>query len=503
MQDISKHLKRWDLDMTENKRCFGTKICLSGAEQISVREGLFRVGVKRIQINFFYLKSWLKKNSVQSLAEDFARFDYIIIDSGYEQFCADYKDNKTSAKYKKSVVDFCISYYALLKSVGHLFSACIDVPLSKQDDPLIAEKRREVVNKCTLLPVLEESDLELFKDICKHSFYIAISKKLQAPKYTNFFNKMLEHARENNILLHGLSVTSVEVIARNPFYSLSSSSWLNGSKYGTTMIFHNGKICQYDNKNKKMRSQFKNRFEENGLIWSLIENDTKSEVDLMNALAWSQYSDYVQYSVGKSYWLSAEDKDLALSVASHAFDANGLIDRKASLLRTQSRRLSQISDADQDDRAHEYVYCNLCRVAGKCPRFKKDQPCGYDINVRLETKRDIQKAVQVLLEIAYGRIMTASLIEKLEGGTLDESVSKELERFFGLLKQSKGIFDIRPEGEELVIKAKSSNPNGAVSNMLASVFSSTGSNGSGSGLSIPQRMLRAEAKKIEDDDDEE
>jgi hypothetical protein len=252
------------------------------------------------------------------------------------------------------------------------------------------------------------------------------------------------------------------------------------------MVFQNGRLRYYDYKKKDVRKRFRKRFEESGLIWSDIEREKPLEVNLMNALGWKQWADYVKYNVQNAYWLTAEEKDEALSLKSKVFNTEGLINRSASLARAEARRLTQVEDAKYDDRAHEMLHCDTCAMSGRCPRFKEGEPCGYDINVRLETNLDLQKALQNILEVEYGRVMTGALFEKLEGGVLDSNVSNEMKNLLGMIEQMRNMFSQR-RTEELQITAKSEGGAGAVSRMLASVFGPRGSNGSGSGSTKTQR----------------
>lgn len=263
-----------------------------------------------------------------------------------------------------------------------------------------------------------------------------------------------------------------------------NTTWLGGAQFGNTLIFKNGRIKYYDMTGKEVRKRYKQRFEENGLIWKDIEADKHFEVNLMNGLAWKQYSEYIRYNGMKSYWLSPEERVLALELKSKAFNAEGLMDRKASIQRAEFRRISQIRDPSYDGRAHEVLYCNQCNMAGRCPRYSAGQGCGYDINVRLETKADIQKGMQLMLEVQHGRVMTGVLFEKLEGGVIDKHLSVEIKQYMEMAQDLRGLYDPVPE-EELTLRAKGKK--GSLANMLASVFQKTGTGKSGSGNTYTER----------------
>lgn len=484
-----KHLEKWDRSLSDEKRCYGIKLLIAGAESPALRDGLYRIGVRRILVSYYYLRKWLKKHSVQEIAEEFGRFDFVFLDSGGFTLIQERKKNPGA---DLGVKDYAEDYYTELERVGHIFSGCAEVDVRSLGTEYMERKKEECLEKgIPIVPVLQPPEFQPYVDLgwFEKYPYISVGSALHKPQFKGYLNAMYKTAMEHNVLLHGLGVTKADTMARSRFYSVDSTTWLNGSKYGETMIFQNGRVRHYDAAGKGVRKKYRGRFEACGLFWEDIENDKYTEIDLMNALAWSQYADYSKYSATKCYWLTSAEKDAALSLKSKLFNAEGIINREMSLTRAETRRLTQVDNAGEDDRAHEFLYCDTCHASERCPRFKKSQPCGYDINVRLETNMDFQRAVQVVLELEYGRVMTASIFEKMDGGILDKNLSNEMQKFLGMLQQAKGIFSAKPEPrEELELKISGSKGGGAVTQMLASVFANTGSGTSGSGNSTVQRL---------------
>jgi hypothetical protein len=464
-------LKRWDRDLPEDKRIYGMKFLFAGGEVKIRREGLYRIGVRHISLSYMYARQWMKKSSVQELADDLGRFDFVFLESGGYSF-------KNSNKHKsestwRSIRSYAEEYYEDLERIGHLFAGCTEVDVFDDD---FGQKEMEALRKplldkgISIVPVIQQQSVEDITSLgwFEDYSYIGISPLLVGnERYKGKLNAIFREARDKNILLHGLGVTDSKTIqGRYPFYSVDSTTYLNGTKYGSTIIFQNGRLRFYDSKKKSVRKRYRKRLEDNGIIWRDVENDKSLEVTLMNSLAYKQLNDYLKYNVNPAYWLTSEEKDRAVSLRSKAFNAEGLIDRKASIKRAQFRRLTVVDDATYDDRAHETLHCNTCYLTGRCPRYKEGQPCGYDINIRLETKSDLQLALKIMLEAEYGRVMTGVLFEKMEGGVLDRNVSEEMQRFIGMVKSARDIFNVREE--EITIKAKGRK--GAVSQMLASVF---------------------------------
>lgn len=484
--ETKKFLQRWDRSLDDDKRCYGIKFLFAGCESQSYREGLYRIGVQRILVSYYYIRSWLKKRSVQEIAEDFGRFEFAFLDSGGFTFRV--MQDKGEG-LDMSVRDYADEYYEEIKRYKGIFAGVAEVDVDELGTEYMEQKKDEAwVAGVPIVPVVQPPKLEPYLDLgwFEKYPYIAVGSAALGTKHIGFLNQVYRVAKESDVIVHGLGATKAEILSKSEFYSTDSTTWLNGSKYGSTQMFQNGRLRHYDFNQKGVRKQFRKRYEENGLIWEDIEAEKGSEVDLANALAWKQYSDYLRYTAVRSYWLTAEEKDQALSLRSKAFNAEGIIDRSTSLARAQHRRLTRIEDANYDDRAHELLHCDTCHLTGKCPRYKRNESCGYDINIRLETAADFQKAVQTVLEVEFGRVMTGVLMEKIDGGQLDRNLSAEMQKFLLMCREAKDIFSPRTE-ESLTITATSKEGGGGVAAMLAGVLAPTGSGTSGSGNSTVQR----------------
>jgi hypothetical protein len=495
-------IDKWDRQLQIDRRCFGTKLCFAGAEERLLRDGLHRIGVRNILLSFFYFKKLLRKRSIQEIADDIGRFDYVILDSGAFTFMQAVANGE---KVDMDINEYADLYHTEIERFGHVFTACAELDVHAHfSQKQMEDIRDHLTDKgVTMLPVMHGEPVDYYKDLGwfdKYAYMAVGSAMIGRNKPSPLLLDYFSNARKTGTLLHGFGVTTVDALRKMPWYSVDSTTWLGGTRYGNTMVFQNGRLRYYDYKKKEVRKRFKKRFEENSLIWGDIEREKPLEVNLMNALGWKQWADYIKYNVQNAYWLTPEEKDEALSLKSKVFNTEGIINRSASLARAEARRLTQIDDAKYDDRAHEMLHCDTCAMSGRCPRFKEGEPCGYDINVRLETNLDLQKALQNILEVEYGRVMTGALFEKLEGGVLDSNVSNEMKNLLHMIEQMRNMFSQR-RTEELQITAKSNGGSGAVSKMLASVFGLRGSNGSGSGSTKTQRAASRVIDITPEDDD--
>jgi hypothetical protein len=486
---LDAFLMKWDKSLALDRRCFGIRLCFAGADGKEDRDGMYRIGVRYILISYFYSRKWLKRMTVQEIAEDLGRFDFVFLDSGGFSFIQAIKNGKDLGIDLES---YTAEYYQELERIGHLFAGCAELDIHERFTQYQMEEFKDKLldKNIPIVPVIqpENAKVEVIKELGwfdKYAYIAFGSALIGNPAHTGDMLAINDYGRDHGNLFHGFGVTSAEVLLRSKFFSVDSTTWKGGSRFGNTMIFQNGRIKYYDHKHKEVRKRFKQRLEESGIIWKDVEEDKRREVDLMNALAWKQWADSIRFNIQNSYWLTPEERDLALSLKSKAFNAEGLIDRTKSLARAEARRITQSSDASYDDRSMEVLNCDTCYLNGRCPRYKHGEACGYDTNVRLETMGDLHKAAQVIMEVEFNRVMTGVLFEKAQGGVLDANVSNEMQKFLTMMQQIKVLFQPNSK-EEIIIQAKS-NQVGSIGKMLAAVFAPSGSSGSGSGNTKTER----------------
>lgn len=491
---LYNHLQKWDREIDDARRCYGIKICLGGAEKEKIRDGLYRIGVRKISVSYFYLRNWLKKHGVQSIGEEFGKFDYVYLSSGCNSILDKNKDSKVKIDAKK----YSEEYYNDLRRIGHIFAGCSEIdfpPSTGINRDYLDSKLEEMVDEgIPIVPVIKGEALKYYEDLgwFDNYAYLGISSEItQDKKYAGYMNDLYRLCRERGVLLHGLGVSSADVLFRSRLYSISTSTWSTGAKFGMTHIFENGRIKYYQADRKDVRLKYKNKFEEAGLDWDAIASERTFEVSMMNALAWNQLASYHQYRAPNAYWLTREEKDRANLLKAKSVE--GMVDKEASLVRTQERRLALVDDPDEDGRVHEPLQCNVCSIAENCPRCEPGASCSYDLNVRLQTTGDYHRMMKVLIEAQYARAMNGFLFEKIAGGALDKNVSSEMQRLMDMMAQMKTIFTNKQtrslSGDKLSIHAETSKP-GTFRNLMAQVFSPTGVHGSGSGNTEVERTAR-------------
>lgn len=105
----------------------------------------------------------------------------------------------------------------------------------------------ETHKKC--IPVWHKSrGIQYYIDLCKEYSYIAIggivTKEITKKDYA-YFPTLLQIAKKHNCKVHGLGFTS-SLLSRYKFYSVDSTSWSSGARFGTVYYMQNGNMIAND-----------------------------------------------------------------------------------------------------------------------------------------------------------------------------------------------------------------------------------------------------------------
>jgi len=125
----------------------------------------------------------------------------------------------------------------------------IDLYFELDIDPIVGlnevERLRNKLEKLTnkqSIPVWHKSrGLEYWVKMVKDYDYVAIggivTKEIK-PKEHNVFTKLIKIANENNCKVHGLGFTSFKGLKKYRFYSVDSTSWTSGNRFGAVFRFN-------------------------------------------------------------------------------------------------------------------------------------------------------------------------------------------------------------------------------------------------------------------------
>lgn len=229
------------------------KVCLAGTYAMT-NENKEKIDESDyILESFYYIKDWqLPHIKTKKL---------FLLDSGAFTFMNGFKGVVDWQEYIDKYADFIVK-----NNIKYFFELDIDVLVGyekvKQYRKYLEKK---IGRKC--IPVWHRSrGLEEWYKLTKEYDYVAIGgfaiKDIKKTEY-KFIQKFLEIARKNNCKVHGLGFTSLKSLPKYPFYSVDSTSWKSGNRFGSLYIFKNNKLLMIKRPaNKRMKS---------GEFYSMIE----------------------------------------------------------------------------------------------------------------------------------------------------------------------------------------------------------------------------------------
>lgn len=236
--------RRWVVDTYINK--VGEKSCgfiLPGNAPWK-KDGIYEKTIKEeapyILESFYYADEWTEK--AIPLLKGF------LLDSGAFTFMSNCKDSK-----KINFDEYLTRYINFINrnNVKYFFELDVDVVVGYEKVKEYRKRLEKETNK-KCIPVWHKSrGLEEYIKLTKEYDYIAIGgivTKEISPKEYKYFTKLLNIAKENNCKVHGLGFTNLKGLEKYKFYSVDSTSWTTGNRFGSIYKFNGKTMVKYSKK---------------------------------------------------------------------------------------------------------------------------------------------------------------------------------------------------------------------------------------------------------------
>lgn len=195
------------------------------------------------RLESFYVISKEERNHIQ-------HYRSFLLDSGAFTFLNNGSKNTSWDKYVEDYANFINQY-----DVKHFLELDIDPIVGLKEVERFRNKLESLTNKKSI-PVWHKSrGKEYWIKMVKEYDYVAIggivTKEIKPSEY-RFFTWMLQEAKKHNCKVHGLGFTNLEGIKKYPFYSVDSTSWLSGNRFGGVYFF-DGSTMKKQNKKQGQR----------------------------------------------------------------------------------------------------------------------------------------------------------------------------------------------------------------------------------------------------------
>jgi len=178
------------------------------------------------------------------------KYDNFLLDSGAFTFMNNAKGNINWDEYIEKYASFINQY-----NVKYFFELDIDPIVGIKEVERLRYKLEKITNKQSI-PVWHKSrGKDYWLRIVKEYSYVAIgglvTKEITRSEY-KYFPWFLNEAKKQDCKVHALGFTNLEGLKKYPFYSVDSTSWLSGNRFGATYTF-DGKTLKKQDKRQGQR----------------------------------------------------------------------------------------------------------------------------------------------------------------------------------------------------------------------------------------------------------
>lgn len=279
-------------------------IFYSGVEYESYLDILYNLGIRNFLMSYEYLKGkgvgQLKKYPDMHLFIDSGAYTYIT-NPEFESYTVEQWEKQIveylnwARKHKDSI--FAIADLDLQYLVGN---EKVYEWRKKYFEPFMLE---------TGIPVCfiyHEEGLDQWEYMCKRYPYVGISLNVDGNVDETELRSKFKIAEKYNTLIQGMASTRTAMLTQYPFYTVDSTTWNVGLKYGEISVWTGTKMTrvkktEFDTKAFPLISKYDIPFD-----FDLIREEDKTEMIRVNAYAFVQAEKFIHERLKSlMYWFKA------------------------------------------------------------------------------------------------------------------------------------------------------------------------------------------------------
>ena len=264
------------------------------ASSVSDTKTLYNFGIKEILVSYFYIKKALKFYE-EWLPKFKKEGGIFMVDSGAFSFIGSaYTEEMNKPEfwnaYMKEYIDWCVAHKDFIFSMVNLdldniVGHAIVYQWNKEFFEPLERKGIQVIYVSHEVPGIgDDNGVRAFEYYCKKYRYVGVNQVLKkhAQKFYNIANHY--HCR-----IHGFAWTDIRILRRFPFFSVDSTSWLTGIRFGTTFIDDGKNFRTLDSKHKYLRKTHKVKYENADISIEGIKADEREAIQKMNLIGWRAF----------------------------------------------------------------------------------------------------------------------------------------------------------------------------------------------------------------------
>jgi len=193
-------------------------------------------------INFYRLESYHNISSQER--KRVTEYKDFILDSGAFTYLNGADGNINWDKYVENYAAFINKY-----GVKNFIELDIDPIVGIKEVERLRSKLEQLTDKKSI-PVWHKSrGKDYWLKIVREYNYVAIggivTREIKPSEY-KYFHWLLAEAKKQNCKVHGLGFTNLKGLEEYDFYSVDSTSWLSGNRFGSIYKFNGKTLLKFD-----------------------------------------------------------------------------------------------------------------------------------------------------------------------------------------------------------------------------------------------------------------
>ena len=289
--EITRRATRLREEETKYNKHTAKGIAFFSASSVGDCKQLLDFGIHEILVSYFYIKKGLSyyTEAVKYIQEQGGLF---MTDSGAFSFMGSgYTPEMHDPEYWTSYLEEYTAW--LYEHRDYIYVAAnldIDMIVGRDVVTKWNEKYFKPLEKYMDIVYVVHEDvangdpyaLQHFEEYCKKHKYVGVN---QAQK--KHAHKLYIIAKKYGVRVHGFAWTELRLLRRYPFFSVDSTSWLSGVRYGTTYDYDGKNFRTYDMTQKFRRKPKRLKYAAHGVdIDKVTKEDDRYSVNRMNLSAW-------------------------------------------------------------------------------------------------------------------------------------------------------------------------------------------------------------------------
>ena len=276
-------------------------IFFSGVEYESYLEILYNLGIRNFLMSYEYLKgkglSQLKKYPDMHLFIDSGAFTYMQ-DPKYSEYTIEQWEEQIQ-KYLAWVEKHQSQIFAIADLDLQYVVGCEKVYewRKKYFEPFML---RTGIPVCFMY---HDEGMEQWEYMCKRYPYTGLSLTIDDG---NSIKEMFRIAEKYNTLCQGMASTNTQMLVQYPFYTVDSTTWNVGLKYGEISVWNKSKMMRVKKQDFETKAFPIIQGYDEHFDLDLIRQEDKTEMIKVNAYAFVIAEKYVRERLkSKMYWFKA------------------------------------------------------------------------------------------------------------------------------------------------------------------------------------------------------